>query len=391
MKKTPAVLACIVAVSALTLVGCSAASPSSSSSASSTPFKIGLMIPISTALSNPSIYEDPANDAVKAINKDGGIDGRKIVLTPYDTTFTTAGAITAVQKALSDGVNAMIGMPIADQVLAVRPLLDKAKVPLLFNGGGYAAAYTGGTTGASVWSFRVGPPSELTAAGAARYAIKTLKEKNIGIVLRGDQSQQTNTDAITKEVKADNGKIVATRSVPVGATDVTTQILAMKDADAVISTDYQPGIVQVVQGLAQQGIKATTLAGQTGYQVFLQKLLTSTQYSNFYSVAPCNPSDARNATAVKWVTAFEKAHNFVPDANSSTTYDAFFLIKQATEKAKSQTPAAILKSYETLNDPNGICSPYKTDSQHFMGSTEVVIGFGTGTGQTLATYDFSKK
>lgn len=347
------------------------------------------MIPIATALSDPTLYEDPAQMAVSEINAHGGIDGHPVVVKDYDSGFTTSGAITAMQQAISDHVQAVIGLPIADQVLAVRPLLDRAQIPLLYLGGGYAAAYTPNSkTGSSVWAFRVGPPSELTVKAGVEYADSVLHRSNIGLMLRDDESQQTNTQAAQQGAAATGGKVTVSRTIPLNSTDVTTEILAEKNVNAIIVTDYQPGIVATMKAIQQENLNIPTIAGQTGMQVYLQKLAPSL-IKNMYSAAPCNMADPATSRAAAWVTEFVAKYHFMPDPNSSTAYDAFYLLQAAYQAAKGQSGTPLLNAFETLNYPDGICMSYQTDAQHFMGSTEVVISFASGTPKTVKTYDFA--
>jgi branched-chain amino acid transport system substrate-binding protein len=346
------------------------------------------MIPIASALSDPTIYEDPAEMAVGEINAHGGIDGHPIVIKDYDSDFTTSAAITAMQQAIADHVSAVIGLPVADQVLAVRSLLDRAQIPLLYLGGGYAAAYTPNSkTGSSEWAFRVGPPSELTVKAGAEYAAQVLHRPNIGLMLRDDESQQTNTAAAQQGAAATGGKITVSRTIPLNSTDVTTEILAEKSVNAIIVTDYQPGIVATMKAIQQENLNIPTIAGQTGMQVYLQKLAPQL-IKNMYSAAPCNMADPATSRAKAWVTEFVAKYHFMPDPNSSTTYDAFYLLQAAYNAAHGQSGAPLLTAFEHLNYPDGVCMSYKTDAQHFMGGTEVMISFASGTPKTVKTYDF---
>ncbi|HEV7706707.1 MAG TPA: ABC transporter substrate-binding protein [Asanoa sp.] len=379
----------------LTLAACGSNSGDSAAAGTGTdtskPITIGLMVAISNALSDPKLFVNPAEMAVGEINAAGGIGGRQIILKQYDSDFTTQGAITATQKAIADKVEGIIGLPVPDQVLAVRPLLDRAKIPLLFTGGGYAAAYDPNSTkGASVWSFRVGPPSELTVKAGVQYAVKTLGAKKLGAILRDDAAKGTNEQAAKDGATAAGGEITASRTNPLNSTDVTTQILAMKDANAVVTTEYQPGIVAVLKAIQQQNLNIPTIVGQTGMQVFLQKLAPDL-IKTMYSAAPCNMADPANDRVAKWVTDFQAKYNFMPDPNAATVYDGFYLLKTAYEKAGSSDPEARLKALESVDYKDGICVPYKTDAQHFMSGTEVVISFESGTPKTVETFDFQNQ
>lgn len=403
MKKRPGLLATVAAAAAVAvLAACSSSSGSkgsggssgssgggSSSAANKSPIKVALMIPIAASPTTSDIYMKPAQMAVAEINAAGGIDGRQLSLQNYDAGFDAQGAITAMTKAVADGVGLVVGLPVADQVLAVRPLLDKAKIPLLFLGGGFAAGYDPNSTkGSSEWSFRVGSPSELTVNAGVQYAIKSLNAPNIGLLLRGDASQDTSTTQANAGAKAAGGQISVTRTIPTTSTDVTTQLLAMKNVNAIFTTDYVSEIASILKTAKQQGLNVPVITGQTGMTVYLQKVAPDL-ISNMYSSAPCNMFDPYNDKAKKWVADFQAKYNFMPDPNSSTTYDAFYLYKQALESTKGDTGQALLKALET-EKYDGVCVPYSVDAQHFMSNTEVVISFSGATPKTVATYNFAK-
>jgi branched-chain amino acid transport system substrate-binding protein len=361
---------------------------SGGSDAAKGPLKVGLMIPIADNPTDPDIFVDPAQMAVDEINAKGGVDGHQLELTQYDAGFTAEGAITAMQKAISDKVSFVVGLPIADQVLAVRPLLDRAKIPLLFLGGGFAAAYDPDSkTGSSEWAFRVGPPSEDTVNAGVQYAIDKLGLKNVGLLLRDDAGKATSTQAAQDGATAAGGTISEIQTIPLNSTDLTTQILALKDTQAIFTTDFVPGITAALKEIDQQGMDVPLMTGQTGMTVYLGGT-AGDQIKNMYSSAPCNMFDAYSDDATKWVQDFQAKYKFMPDPNSSTTYDAFYLYKAAYEKA-GDAGDDLLTALEGL-DYAGICMHYKVDDQHFMGSTEVVEDFSGDTPKTVATYDFAK-
>jgi branched-chain amino acid transport system substrate-binding protein len=389
MKKKWAFVA-VAAAFSISLAACGSKNDSASGGGSGSdkgPLKVGLMIPIADNPTDPKIFVNPAQMAVDEINAKGGVDGHKLELTQYDSGFTAEGALTAMQKAISEKVSLVVGLPIADQVLAVRPLLDRAKIPLLFLGGGFAAGYDpDNKTGSSEWAFRVGTPSEDTVNAGVQYAIDKLGAKDVGLLLRDDAGKGTSTNAAKAGAETAGGTIAATQTIPLNSTDLTTQILAMKSTDAIFTTDFVPGITAALKEIDQQGLKVPLITGQTGMTVYLGGT-GGDLVKNMYSSAPCNMFDPYSDAAKTWVTTFKSKYSFMPDPNSSTTYDAFYLYKNAYEKAGG-SGAELLKALES-EDYEGVCMHYKVDDQHFMGTSEVVIDFSGEAPKTVATYDFA--
>lgn len=394
MTKNWAFLA-VATVLSLTLTACGGGSSDDETSTSGggsndgdEPIQVGLMVPINNTPTTPDIFTKPAEMAVEEINADGGIDGRQVELTQYDAGFTAEGAITAMQKAISDGVSLVVGLPVTDQVLAVRPLLDRAKIPLLYTGGGFAAAYDpNSSTSSSEWSFRVGSPSELTVNAGVQLAIDQFGAEKVGLLLRDDAAKGTSEEQARAGAETAGGEISAVRTIPLDSTDLTTEILAMTDVDAIFTTDYVPGIAAALKAIKQQGLDIPLMTGQTGMTVYLQDVAPDL-ISTMYSSAPCNMFDPYSEDAATWAEDFQAKYDFMPDPNSSTTYDAYYLFKAAYEEAGGEGDA-LLEALEGL-EYDGVCMHYQVDDQHFMGSTEVVIDFSADTPKTVATYDFSK-
>jgi len=69
--------------------------------------------------------------AVEKINKAGGILGKQILLREFDTRSTPIGAAIAAKKALKYPIVAAFGAPWSSQTLAIAPIFQKKKIPLL--------------------------------------------------------------------------------------------------------------------------------------------------------------------------------------------------------------------------------------------------------------------
>ncbi|HEY4278680.1 MAG TPA: ABC transporter substrate-binding protein [Conexibacter sp.] len=383
-------LAALASVGVLA-AGCGSSESSSSGSSagkSSEPVKIGLIVPLSGAAANPKIYVDPANDAVARLNADGGIDGRRVQVIKYDSGFTPEEAITAARKATSDGVSALIGLPVVSQVLAVKPVLDQSKLPLLFLGGGQEAEYhADDSKGASEYSFRIGTPANLTTESGVEFSIRNLRATDIGLLLRQESAAQSNQELLTRAATDNGGRVSAARVITEGGTDVTSELLPMKDTDAIVSNDYPPTLALILRQMQQYQMTQPLVGEQSAAQVFINRLAPAALTKSLYSETPCNPSDSRRPETPAWTRAYESAHGYTPDANSAITYDSFSILKDAYEKAGSSDSADVLKQLESLDYTGGVCEDYKTDPVHVTGHSAVIMSFADGTPRTVQEFD----
>lgn len=69
--------------------------------------------------------------AIDQINKEGGIDGRKIELTTLDDQTAPDQAVVHFNKLKEDGVDAIIGSTFSNCALAVEPLAEREQIPYI--------------------------------------------------------------------------------------------------------------------------------------------------------------------------------------------------------------------------------------------------------------------
>jgi len=279
----------------------------------------------------------------------------------------------------------IIGLPVIPQILAVTKMLNKAQVPLLQLSAGDESDYTGTTKGASQWSFRVGIANSVEAGAGAQYIVNKLGKKNVGIMYETADPPGSEIDAITKVVKQAGGKVVATQGYNYAATDMTEQVLAMKTAQAIFNWGYPDNIALALKQQFQNNINVPTMTSQSGVTGYLDGLFTdATELTSFYSAATCNPEGKQNAKLYAWGQKFKKQFGFTPDMNSAEAYDAVNIANAAVSPGGGAK--AVLNRLSQKSFP-GLCqTTYKSDAQHNMGHTSVVIGFKTGSPQTVYSY-----
>jgi branched-chain amino acid transport system substrate-binding protein len=137
------------------------------------PIKIGHLTPLSGEYARFGEWEKEGVDlAVEEINKKGGINGQKIVILREDDRLDPAldqallGRMIDVQK-----IQAVVGSPSSDVVLAGAPIIDKNKITMI-------TALAGSTkiTAASKYLFRIYPQTtqegEQLAIAASRAGYK---------------------------------------------------------------------------------------------------------------------------------------------------------------------------------------------------------------------------
>ena len=128
------------------------------------------------------MIKEGAQWAVDEINKSGGIKGRQVKLIVYDTRGDVQEAINAFKRlCTSDKVSAIIGPPVANIGIAIAPISEQYKVPVLgFAIDDRATIKPSGQPYKNMFLFQ--PSSDQQGAIMADFAVRERNLKNFGII-----------------------------------------------------------------------------------------------------------------------------------------------------------------------------------------------------------------
>ena len=331
---------------------------------------IGATVPITSpyALSGRSYY-NTLQMAEKDINAQGGIKGRKIKIVFEDTSNSNTTAVNAFKKVMDTVRSPFVFLnSYTVQNLAVEPEVARAKVPVMYAGGGVAVAERG-----DAWMFRIRPNDEVAAKGAAQFVAKSLKLKRVGLMgVEGDFGQggmkvaaevlkQLGVEAVGQEVYRAADK------------DMSAQLLSLKNkgAEAIVVFTYvaEPPIIfrqrrQLNLGIPLIGSSGSCLPAATN-------VMTAQDMEGTYcftdSLLVGNPDPKVHA----WAERYQKDFNFPPDVYGVAYYDGMFILKQAIEKAGLE-PQAIRDAIAATKDYKGIGATFSFD-QRGEGVHQVVV------------------
>lgn len=129
-------IAALLVSLALSQAGCQRVQSDSSHDEDS--FKVGVILSLSGTYANLGQAEKNALQLeAKLINEQGGVDGKKLVLILEDDATDEAKAVSAAQKLIQrDKVEAIIGASGTGQSMAIRELIEKARIPQISMAGG---------------------------------------------------------------------------------------------------------------------------------------------------------------------------------------------------------------------------------------------------------------
>jgi len=247
-RKVRVLLCCLVAAGLLLSQGLAWGA-----SARKEPYKVGAIF----AITGPAAWlGTPERNTVKMIeeqiNMSGGINGHPLEIIIEDTVGDPTRAVTAVKKLITkDKVLAIVGPSRSGTTLAVIPIVEEAKVPLVS-----CAAAEAIVIPVKTWVFKT-PQKDSDAAVRIYEYIKKQGISKIAIITGttgfGDQGRKQ-----LKKLAPEFGiTIVADETYGPKDTDMTAQLTKIKasEAQAVVNWSIVPGQVIVAKNMRQLGMK----------------------------------------------------------------------------------------------------------------------------------------
>jgi branched-chain amino acid transport system substrate-binding protein len=206
------------------------------------PIKVGYIV----SLTGPSgFFGSHARDAftvmIDDINGRGGVLGRPIVALIEDDRSVSTNAVVAVTKLIKDSkVAAVIGPTIPDCGMAMIPVVEREKTPLILTAP-VAPIFR-------KWVFSVGPGDIKAASRTLEVAVKDLEAKRIALMCDAAVMGQTGANIIKRDLKLyPDVTIVAEERYETTDTNMVPQLTKLRAANPDLIILYgggpAPGVV----------------------------------------------------------------------------------------------------------------------------------------------------
>jgi branched-chain amino acid transport system substrate-binding protein len=325
-------------------------------------------------------YINGVRMAVEDINDAGGIGGKQIVLKEYDDGLDAQKAVAAARLAVSDKVDAVIGMPSTIENNAAAPILQRAGIIHLNAGVSTPVATDEALAGPL--TYRIMTPMPELIYADAQYVIDTVKPKSIAMMGLGIDYGKNALPLFKKQFEEAGIKVVSEKLYPFDAKDLTNEILAAKGADAILDWSYPNQMALGIRTAQQQGMSAATyIGGPSSSIVNSRSLVPAAQQEKLVGAQSCDPRSDDRPHVQEWAKRYEEKFDEPPDYASPSVYDAVFLLKKAVETAGSLDHEAIAEALGSITlDENTMCATsYKSDDRNQLSHEAVVMSFAGGT------------
>jgi branched-chain amino acid transport system substrate-binding protein len=320
------------------------------------PIKIGALFSVTgpaSFLGEPE--RNTAQMVADQINASGGIKGRKVELIAYDTQGDATKAVQAATRLVKEGVVAIIGPSTTGDSMAVIPIVERARIPLISCAAGVKI-----TEPVKPWVFKTAQNDYLAVAKIYENLAKR-KLTNVSLLTVSDSFGSSGREQLKALASRYGIKIISDDTYGPKDSDMTPQLTKIRgtQAQAIICWGTNPGPAVVARNARQLGLKIPlymshgvsskkfiALAGDSSEGIILP--------SGRVLVADLLPkSDKQKKSLVSFVQEYQKRYKVEGDHFGGHAWDAMMLVKGAIEKGGA-TPAAIRAQLEKTRNFAGI-------------------------------------
>ena len=296
--------------------------------------KIGGMAPLTGALAIYGVTTtNGAELAVKEINENGGILGKKIEYIMLDTKGDSTEAVMAYNKLVDEKVAGIIGEVTSKPTLAVAEVAVQDNMPLIT------------PTGTQVDITEVGPNVFrvcFTNPYQGKVLAITSKERlgadTVAVMLNNSSDYSDGiTKAFIEESEKLGMKVMGVEGYSDGDKDFRPQLtkLAAMNPDVVLIPEYYEQAALIATQAREVGVKSI-FVGSDGWDGIAKTLdqsayaaIENSYFTNHFSM------EDQSEKIQDFLKDYREAYKEDPSAFSALGYDAVYMMKSAIEKAGS--------------------------------------------------------
>lgn len=330
--------------------------------------------------------ENGARMAIEELNAKGVMIGgkkAKFELLAEDDAGDPKQGTAAAQKLVDSKVNGVIGHLNSGTTIPASKLYSDAGIAQISP----SATNPKYTRQGYKTAFRMVADDSQLGGTLGRYAVTTLKAKNVAIIDDRTAYGQGVAEEFEKGVKAAGGKTVGRQFTTDKATDFTAILTAIKAAkpDVVFFGGMDAVAGPMLRQMKQLGINAKFMGGDGICSGELPKLAAGTMADGQVVCAEAGGIDEKDAAAVKVMNDFRARFKAKFNADvqiyAPYVYDATMVMADAMVKAGSADPAVYLPVLAKTSNYPGVTGSISFDEKGDLKNAAL----------TLYTYNGGKK
>ena len=297
--------------------------------------KIGGLFP----MSGPGSYfgaqdKQGVELALEQLNKIG-VNGYKFEVKYEDSSCSPLPATQAAKRLLDQfKPDVVIGEECSDATLAVMPIMEQAKVPLL-NAGSSAIKVT---EPGNSWTFRIMPNEVMQGVDIATKAYKQFNARTAVILHENTNAGIGNAKVFADTFTKLGGKILADIGFGRDVNDFTsiaTRVAGLGKIDVIPTYTLEGQGLKITQALAQAGV----VKGGGGHAIQLGTIWLPFGFEQkagkaavgYIRIVQFDPTDKRDVVR-KFIEAFKAKYNQDPTHLNAHAYDQVMLIADVVRR-----------------------------------------------------------
>ncbi|MBC8017508.1 MAG: ABC transporter substrate-binding protein [Verrucomicrobia bacterium] len=274
---------------------------------------------------------------VKDVNDKGGINGIKLEAVIYDTGGDATKAVQLATRLIKDDkVSVIIGPSTTGESMAVIPVAEKEKIPLVSCAAGIKI-----TDPPKNWVFKTPANDHVAAEKILNYMAKQ-RQKSIALLTVTDGFGASGREQIKTLAKQRGFTIVADEVYSPKDTDMTAQLTKIRGIkpDAIICWGTNPGPAVITKNVKQLGLKVPLyMSHGVASKKFIELagadaaegVMLPAGKLAIYDVLPKN--DPQYKLLKEYDQSYKKTYGLEASTFGGYAYDAFLLVTSAIRKS----------------------------------------------------------
>ncbi len=341
------------------------------------PVKLALIISkTGIAAQDDMVAIDAALLAVEEINVQGGLLGHPIELIVLDNTSTPIGAKIAAEQAVKLGSIGIIGSFRSSHSLAMVPVVQKAKIPMIT-----PSSTNPDVTLGSDCVFRACFIDSFQGLIMAEYAYKYLNARNAVILTNANEIYSITLARFFKaSFTMKGGTVFAEDQYPGTSVDFTKILSRVKELrpDVIFIPGYSRDSGLLINQSVKMGINSVFLGGDAwdvGISQYAGKAMEGAYQSNHWH------SDVPFERNLHLKMAYEKKYGvkIIENMRIPLTYDSVYLFADAVKRAGSLRTEKIRDALSKTKDFKGATGTITFDqNRNPVGKEACILKFKNG-------------
>jgi branched-chain amino acid transport system substrate-binding protein len=303
--------------------------------------------------------------AVEQLNKTG-INGVKLEVKYEDSACSPLPATQAAKRLIEQyKPHVIVGEECSDATLAVMPVVEQAKVPLL-NAGSSSIKIT---DPGNAWTFRIMPNEVMQGVDIATNAYKRLNAKTAVLLYENTNAGIGNAKVFGETFKSLGGEILADIGFGRDVNDFTaiaTRIAGLGKVDVIPTYTLEGQGLRITQALAQAGV--TKGGGGSSIQLgtiwlpfgFEQK--AGKAALGYVRIVQFDPADQRDVVK-NFVQTFKAKYNQDPTHINAHAFDQILVIADAIRRGATDAQS-IRDTMATTKNFSGVTGSVEFDKSN---------------------------